>query len=292
MNDDPDWNLYRSFLAVAQEGSLSAAARRLALTQPTLARHVDMLEARIGAGLFLRTQQGLVPTDLGRSLLPYAEHLHHMTAALLRKASEGVGAISGTVRISASEVIGVQVLPSILTTLRQQYPRLVVELVLSNEVDDLLRRAADIAVRNVRPEQKALIARKLPAAELGLHARRDYLNRRGLPLTLADLVNHDLIGFDRETPAIRALLDSFPDLHSRNFALRTDSNLAQLAAIRAGFGIGICNAALAADLVRVLATELSIPVPVWVVMHEDLKTSAPCQAVFDALVQGLGRKTP
>ncbi len=232
--NDPDWNLYRSFLAVAEQGSLSAAARMLALTQPTIARHVDALEAMIGVDLFLRAQQGLTLTDMGQSLLPYAQTLAHTSAALLRKASEGANVISGTVRISASEVIGVELLPPILTKLRQLHPGVVVELVLSNTVDDLLQRQADIAVRNVEPTQSVLLAKKLPSAELGLHARQEYLARRGVPATLADLAGHDLIGYDHETPSIRALVGQFPNLDRHSFALRTDSNLAQLAAGHAG----------------------------------------------------------
>src|SRR3954471_15913466 len=128
MNSDPDWGLYRTFLAVIEEGSLSAAARRLALTQPTIARHIDMLEAAVGADLFLRTQRGLVPTDMALCIRPHAEMLAATAAALMRKASGSAGEVAGTVRISASEVIGVELLPPILTRLKREHPKLVVEL--------------------------------------------------------------------------------------------------------------------------------------------------------------------
>lgn len=291
MNQGPDWDLYHSFLAVLQEGSLSGAARRLGLTQPTVARHVDALEARIGAGLFLRSQRGLIPTDMALQLQPFAETLAATAAALLRAASgEGAG-IRGSVRISASEVVGVEHLPPILARLRCRHPGLVIELVLSNAVDDLLRRDADIAVRMVQPAQDALIARRLPPVLLGLHAHSRYLDRRGVPGTLADLAGHDLIGFDRSTPAIRALVERFPVIDRANFALRADSDLAQLAAIRAGFGIGICQAVLARrdrDLVPVLPDALAIELGLWIVMHENLRGNARCRAVFDALAAGLG----
>jgi len=166
----------------------------------------------------------------------------------------------------------------------------VVELVLSNTVDDLLRREADIALRMVAPTQAALVARRLPSVELGLHAHQDYLARRGVPRTLDDLAGHDVIGFDRETPALRAFVERWPALNRAAFALRADSDLAQLAAIRAGFGVGMCQAAVARRdpaLRRVLADAVSIELGLWIVMHEDLKTSARCRAVFDALAAGL-----
>ncbi|HEY2179939.1 MAG TPA: LysR family transcriptional regulator [Caulobacteraceae bacterium] len=292
MSTEPDWGLHRTFLAVVEEGSLSGAARRLGLTQPTVARHVDALEAAIGGGLFLRSQRGMIATDMALALRPYAETLAATAAALMREASGAEGTVRGAVRISASEIIGVELLPPILAGLRRRYPELVVELVVSNAIEDLLQRDADIAVRNVEPAQDALVARRLPPVELGLHARADYLERRGTPRTVADLAHHDVIGFDRESPAIRALLRDYPAFGRDTFALRADSDLAQLAAIRAGFGIGLCQASIAGRegaLTRVLAGPVSIEMGVWVVMHEDRRRSARCRAVFEALVQGLTR---
>ena len=290
MNTEPDWDLHRTFLAVVQEGSLSSAARRLGLTQPTVARHVDALEKAVGADLFLRSQRGLVPTEMALALAPYAETLAATAAALMRAASGHAGEVCGSVRVSASEVVGVEHLPPVLAALRRRHPGLVIELVLSNAVDDLLQREADIAVRMVEPAQEALVAQRLPPVMLGLHAHRSYLERHGTPGSMGDLAGHDLIGFDQETPAIRAIAGRFPTLNRSAFALRADSDLAQLAAIRAGFGIGICQVPVARrdpDLVRVLADAVSVNLGLWVVMHEDLKTSARCRAVFDALVSGL-----
>lgn len=291
MNQEPSWDLYRTLLAVLRAGSLSGAARMLGLTQPSVSRHIDTLEEMLGKRLFLRTQRGLEPTDAAHELQPYAESLALTSAALLRAASGSTDdAITGTVRVSASEVVGVEHLPPILTALRQRHPGLTIELVLSNAVDDLLRREADIAVRMIEPEQQALVAKRCGTIDLGLHAHADYLARRGTPRTLEDLAAHDLIGFDRETPVIRAYLRRFPLLARRDFALRADSDLAQLSCIRAGFGIGVCQVPLAArdpSLVRVLPDVFSLDLGLWVVMHQDLKTSPRCRAVFDALAQGL-----
>jgi len=289
MGTDPDWALYRTFLAVLDGGSLSAAARELGLTQPTVARHVDTLEDALGGHLFVRSQRGLEPTELAEALRPHAQIMATTAAALLRTASGVPGTIAGTVRISASDVVGVEHLPPILTRLRRDHPSLTIELSLSDRVDDLIAREADIAVRMTEPTQTALLARRLPPVPLGFHAHRDYLARRGTPETAADLAMHDLIGYDLETPALRALAVGMPWVDRHGFALRADSNLAQLAAIRAGFGIGICQIGIAKRdpaLVRVVP-EITMPLPLWIVMHEDLKTNARYRAVFDALAEGL-----
>lgn len=291
MKQEPHWDLYRTFAAVLREGSLSGAARALGLTQPSVARHIDALEQAVGTDLFLRSQRGLSPTDAALELKPYAELLASTTAALLRTAQGREGDISGTVRISASEVVGTVHLPPILARLRRRYPALAIELVLSNALDDLLQRKADIAIRMVPPVQQALVARRIGSIPIGLHARRDYLARRGVPATMADLREHDLIGHDTDTPSIRAVAAHYPMLGRAALALRVDNDVAQLAAIRAGFGIGICQVPIAAadpELVRVLADAFHIDLEVWVAMHEDLRSSARCRAVFDALVSELG----
>ncbi len=289
MNGDPDWALYRTLLAVLDEGSLSAAARSLGLTQPTVARHVDALEAALGGDLFVRSPRGLDPTDLAHALRPQAKIMATTAAALVRTASGTLGAVAGTVRISASDVVGVEHLPPILTCLKREHPGLVIELTLSDRLDDLLAREADIAVRMTQPTQTALLAKRLPSVEIGFHAHRDYLDRRGTPVDMMDLARHDLIGYDMETAALRAMAERLAPLDRRGFALRADSNLAQLAAIRAGFGIGLCQTRIARRepvLVRILP-EIALPLPLWIVMHEDLKTSARFRAVFDALTAGL-----
>lgn len=286
---EPGWDLYRSFLAVLREGSLSRAARLLGLTQPTVGRHVAELEALLDLRLFTRANDGLRPTDAALELRPYAEALEATAASLLRTAAGQGDGVRGPVRISASEVVGVEVLPPILARLRERHPELVIELVLSNSLDDLLRRAADVAVRMVRPTQAALVARSVGAVPLGLHAHRRYLERHGRPTRWEALEGHSLIGFDRETPAIRAVLARAPELTRARFAFRADSDLAQLAAIRAGYGIGVCQVGLArreADLVRVLP-EFQLDLDTWVAMHEDLKANRRCRTVFDALVEGL-----
>lgn len=290
MNSEPSWDVYRSFAAVLREGSLSGAARRLGMTQPSIARHIDALEQAIGAKLFVRSQRGLSPTDRALALRPHADMLVSAAEALRRSSSGEPDAIAGVVRISASQAVGVMHLPSILVALRRAHPALTIELSLSDEPDDLLQRQADIAVRMFEPRQQALIARHVGHVRLGFHARRDYLDRRGVPITLADLVDHDLIGFDTETRFIRAAMGHLPGIDRSSFALRVDSDGAQFAAIQAGFGIGICQTVIARrdpTLVRVLADALDLPLPLWIVAHEDLRRTARCRVVFDALASAL-----
>ena len=287
-----EWEWYRAFLGVLREGSLSGAARTLGVAQPTVGRHVAALEAALGLVLFTRSQTGLLPTDAARALRPDAEAMESVAAALTRTASglRGGGDVAGTVRVSVSEVVGVEVMPAILAGLAARHPALAVELVLSNRVQDLLQREADIAVRMTPPRQEQLVARKVGTIALGLHAAPDYLARRGLPATLDALAGHTLIGYDRPSAFVRTAAKAVPALTGMAFALRTDSDIAQLALIRAGAGIGICQVPLAARapaLVRVLPDAFTFPLETWLTMHEDLRASPRCRVVFDALVDGL-----
>lgn len=293
MTTEISWELYRSFLGVLREGSLSGAARSLGLAQPTLSRHVAELEKSLGVPLFTRSQSGLLPTEAALALRSHAEAMSS-TAASLRRAAESHGdGVRGTVRVSASEVIGAEVLPPILAKLRQQHPQLKVELVLTNRVQDLLRREADIAVRMTEPKQDVLIARRVADVLIGLHARKDYLVRHGTPKKPGDLAQHALIGFDEQTAFIRSATRKMPTWTRDSFSIRTDSDLAQLALIRAGCGIGMCQVQLAKrdpSLVRVLHRQLELKLETWIAMHEDLRGSARCKVTFDALVKALAER--
>ena len=278
-DSEPHWEWYRSFLQVLETGSLSAAGRAMGLTQPTVGRHIDSLETALGLKLFTRSFDGFAPTDAAQELRPYAAGIAATAAALRRAASSHGAGVRGTVRLTASEVIGVEVLPPILAALQSEHPELVIELVLS-----------DIAVRMFQPVQEALVVRRVGAIELGLHAHERYLAARGVPKSMEALSLHALIGFDRENAFIRRFQEKFPAFSRERFAFRADSDLAQLGAIRAGFGIGICQSALAArdrQLVRVLRSQFSLTMETWIAMHEDLRTSARCAATFAALAAGL-----
>jgi len=283
----PSWDLYRSFLEVLRTGSLSAASRSLGLTQPTVGRHIAELEETLGdKALFIRSRTGLLPTEVARELRPHAESMQAAAAALLRAASAEGESITGAVRISASEVIGAEVLPPMLSAFRAQHPGVTVELSLSNQTADLLRRDADIAIRMVRPIQKALVARRIGKTVLGLHASRAYVEAHGVPRDLAELQRHPLIGFDRMPSVSSRGMKLPPQLTRESFAFRCDSDLGQLAAIRAGFGIGVCQYGVAATprLVAILAEHVHFDLEVWVVMHEALRKTPRMKLMFDHLV--------
>jgi DNA-binding transcriptional LysR family regulator len=292
MTSDIGWELYRSFLAVLKEGSLSGAARALGVAQPTVGRHVAALEKSLRLALFTRSQTGLIPTDAALSLRGFAESMQSTAAALERAAASQGAGVRGTVRVTASDVIGVEVLPPIVAALRGSHPDLTVELVLSNRVQDLLRREADIAVRMLRPRQELLVARRIGQIEVGLHAHQRYLAQYGTPRSVADLAKHSVIGFDQATAFVRNASKAFAGWRREAFAIRTDSDLAQLALIRSGAGIGACQVPIARRddaLVRILPKQLSLPLETWVTLHQDLRDSPRCRVTFDALVKGLQR---
>jgi DNA-binding transcriptional LysR family regulator len=286
-----DWSLYRSFLAVVRDGTLSGAARTLGITQPTVGRHIATLESSLGdKPLFTRSQEGLLPTDVARDLLPHAEAMASAADALIRAASGQSAEVAGTIRISASDVVGAEVLPTMLAEFRDAYPKVSIELSLANQTVDLLRRDADIAVRMVAPAQKALLARKIGSVPLTLYAKKSYLEKHGTPRDFDELQQHAVIGFDAMLPPDR-IMKSLPLKITRDFfALRCDNDLGQLAALRAGFGIGSCQAGIARrdpDLVPVLADQLSFDMELWVVMHENLSKVKRMRLMFDHLVVGL-----
>jgi DNA-binding transcriptional LysR family regulator len=287
---EPGWDLYRSFLAVLDEGSLSRAARNLGLTQPTLARHVEQLETALGAPLFTRSPRGLLATDAALALAPHARVMQSAAAALKRTASGTTEAVEGVVRITASNVIAVEVLPAMLRDLRTKHPKLTFEVVASNESADLLRREADIAVRMVRPKQTALVAKRAGDVMLGLYAHRDYLAEHGAPKSLDDARAHTIIGYDSETPSVQMLRVLGLPLQRDQFAYRTDTDILQLNLIRTGAGIGICQIGLAQrdpNLVRLLPKAFAFPLDTWITMHEGLRAVARMRTTFDHLAEAM-----
>lgn len=288
MTSEPSWELYRSFLAVFREGSLSGAARSLGLTQPTIGRHVDALEAALGATLFTRSQGGLRPTSGAAALVPHVEAMASAAGALRRAASGEAVEERGTVRITASEMIGVEVLPSALARFREAHPGIDVELALSNRTADLLRREADIAIRMVKPTQTMLVTRKVGVVAIGLHAHPRYLQRHGTPRSVEALREHTVIGFD-SAPSVRTLPALPLSLRRESFGFRCDSDVGQYAALKAGVGIGFCQVGLGKrdGLTPVLPKLVLFELGVWLATHEDLKASRRVRLLFEHLAAHL-----
>jgi len=269
-----------------RDRSLSGAARRLALTQPTVGRQIDALEAQLGQVLFKRSRRGLTPTAVAMELLTHADAMAAAQEAFLRAASGGARGEAGVVRLTASEMIGCEVLPPILATFRQEHPGVALELSVSNRVQNLDRNDADIAIRMVRPSQKTLIARRIGETHIGLFAHRDYLKVHGTPTAFDQLAGHALIGFDRDDSSYRGLLRRGFDVSRDTFNFRTDSDCAQFAALRAGLGIGGCQIAIATrypELVKLPIKGMKLKLEIWLAMHEAIRSTRRVRLLFDHL---------
>lgn len=196
------------------------------------------------------------------------------------------GPLTGTVRISVAEFIGIEVLPAMLAPLRERHPGLNVELVLSNAAADVLHQEVDIAVRMHPPQQAALVSQHVGRIALGFFAAPSYIEKHGLPARLEDLREHALIGSD-QSPADRQAMDTLARQIGGvpRFVFRSDSHPAQLSAVRAGLGIGVVQVPIGVrDLTRILPDFTVFDLPTWIVAHEDLRRSAPIHAVFGHLV--------
>jgi DNA-binding transcriptional LysR family regulator len=287
---EPDWSLYRTFLAVVREGSFTVAARTLGLTQPTVGRQIEALEAVIGTKLFTRTPRGLHPTEAARGLIPHAENMATAAAALHRASSGERQEAVGAIRITTAEFMGVEVLPAILAEFAHAHPRIELELSLSNHNEDLLEREADIAVRMMKPTQKSLIARRVGSVSVGVYAHRRYIDARGLPKAPAELAGHMLIGFDKDFHVLRTTGGEAAQLRREDFRFRTDNVAAQLAALRAGVGITTCHVPVArrdTDLVPVLPRTFTFKREIWLVTRPDLVEVKRVRLLLDHFVNRL-----
>lgn len=282
-----NWDLFAAYLAVCRTSSLSAAARQLGLSQPTVRRQIEALESLIGATLFTRSATGLIPVAGHAALMAQAEAMESAAQSFARLASAAADTVAGAVRISCSRVYGVEILPPILSALTARWPDLELELVLTNDVSNLLRRDADIAVRLTPPQQEALIARKVAPMRVGLFASptlAKHLEGLDFPALAA---TGKMIGQDRDETLAAGLRQLGLTPPTRT-VFRSDDDLAQIAAIRAGIGFGICQVVIGdrSGLVRLLP-EITPTYQAWVVMHEDQSRLARTRTVFDALVAGL-----
>ncbi|MEL7028109.1 MAG: LysR family transcriptional regulator [Pseudomonadota bacterium] len=285
-----DWNQARAFLATAEEGSLSAAARALGLTQPTLSRQVAGLEETLGVVLFERVGRSVELTDLGRDLL---EHFRAMGQAADRAAltaSAKSEAVEGAVTITATNVVSTLYLPAMLKRIRREAPALELIVVASNDTQDLQRREADIAIRHARPEQPDLVAKLIGETTAHLYASKEFLDRFGRPDTLADVAGLDFIGFETPDTLHQSLREIGLPVTRENFKLTTASGTAMLAYAQHGLGIAILptyEAQRTAGLERVLPDLPAFPVPVWLVAHRELATTRRIRLVFDILAEEL-----
>ncbi len=286
--DIPDWTLLRSFLAVAETGSLSAAARLLGQSQPTIGRHVALAEEALGVALFTRHARGLHLTDAGAELLPAARDMGAAAHRLGLTAAGQSQTLEGTVRVTASVVVAHFHLPRLAAIIRAEAPGIEVEILPSDSNENLLFREADIAVRMVRPTEPEIVARYLGEIEIGLFAATSYLDRRGRPHTIDDLGGHDLVGLDRSDLIIRGMRTRGVEMRRSDFATRCDDQALGWHLVRAGCGLGFGQVSVAKDdpLVERVLPGLDIPtLPVWLAAPDALRRSPRIRFVYDLLAR-------
>lgn len=287
-----DWNQARAFLATVEEGSLSAAARALGLTQPTLGRQVKALENDLGIVLFERTGASLELTPAGTELLEHMRTMRDAANNISLVASAQSQSIEGTVCITASDVFSVYILPPILSHLRKLAPRLSINVVAANDIRDLQRREADIAIRHVRPDQPNLIARLLADTNAYFYASSSYLDKRGRPTTIDELQGHDFVSPGSIDRMIGYMNDIGLQLTHDNFRMSSENGMFAWELVRQGFGITPMSefvGAKTAEVERLLPDMEPFVIPVWLTTHQELHSSRRIRLVFDTLADHLSR---
>ncbi|GAB5388735.1 MAG: LysR family transcriptional regulator [Alphaproteobacteria bacterium] len=287
-----DWNQARAFLVTAEEGSLTAAAQKLALTQPTIGRQIAALEAELGVTLFDRVGRGLELTPTGASLLDHVRLMAEGASALSLGATGQSAAVEGTVTVSASEGVAVWLLPQILKTLHQTAPGIRVELDVSNDLQDLRRRDADIAIRHADSPHGDLITRSAGLFPVRFYAARSMLPADALPQSLEELQQLDHIGY--RDPLMTQRLDRFlaeigVTIPQSSIIATTDNDLARWQLVRQGLGYTMQMDAIACqfdDVIPLLPDFVIVDAPTQIVTHRELRTSARIRLVFDHLVEG------
>ncbi|MXY33883.1 MAG: LysR family transcriptional regulator [Boseongicola sp. SB0664_bin_43] len=284
-----DWNQVRAFLATAEEGSFSAAARALKTTQPTIGRQVSGLEEGLGVTLFERSVRGPRLTDAGHDLLDHVRAMGEAATLVSMAATTHAEEVSGLVAVTATDLMSAQVLPGLLAPLRESSPGVRVNVIASNDVQNILLREADIAIRHVRPDQPELIARHVGDFRAGLYASKAYVAREGMPQTPRDVADHDFVGNPDPERLIAPMHDIGIPLRPENFVMASDSGVVVWKLACAGLGITVLPEALCdpePTLERVLPDLPPFQFPIWLVTHRELQTSRRIRIVFDQLVRG------
>ncbi len=277
-------------MVTAEEGSLSAAARSLGMTQPTVGRQVSALEKELGVALFERVGLGLILTPSGLDLLEHVRAMGDAASRFSLTASGQSQSIEGNVCITCSEFYAVYILPPIIKKLRQLEPKITLEIIATNTTSDLRRREADIAIRNFRPTQVELIAKKIKDVSARLYATPQYLKEIGDPKQLEDLSRADFISFDNTESLIGGLNALGLNISKRNFPLQTEHFITHWELVKQGLGIGIMPEELGESeplVVQALPTLAPIGFPIWLTAHRELNTSRRIRMVFDLLAAEL-----
>jgi DNA-binding transcriptional LysR family regulator len=285
-----DWNRARAFLVTAEEGSLSAASRALNIAQPTLGRQIKALEVELGVALFERSGRGLEITPSGKELLEHARDMGDAANKLSLISSSKSESLEGNIAITATEMMAVFILPPLIQKLRKLEPGISIELISSNQASDLMRREADIAIRNFRPSQPDLIAKKIKNLNYNLYATPEYLASIGNPKTAKAFSQAEFIGFNRASHLIEILNDKGFTISDRNFSVKSESSFSNWALVKQGLGLGGMQEDIgdADPFVERALPNFSLPqTELWLVAHRELKVNKRIRMAFDFLASEL-----
>ena len=286
-----DWNHIRAFHATAVAGSLSAAARQLGLTQPTLSRQVLAFEAELGVTLFERRGRKLVLNQTGMELLDHIRIMGDAADTLVLAANGRVQEIGGRVCISATDTSAAYILPEIVARIRLEAPQITIAIVASNELSDLHRGEADIAIRHVRPDRPGLVGRHIRDTEAAFYASEDWVARNGLPEGPADLARAGLMGFD--DPRFSGYLrDIGIPIATEDFRIVSESSVVIWEMVKRGMGVAVMMREVAErtpGVVNLLPDMAPIPVPIWLVTHQELQSSPRIRLVQAIVAEELAR---
>ena len=293
--DKVDWNQLRAFLETAETGSLSAAARKLGLTQPTLSRQVAAIEQRLGVTLFERAGKSMVLTATGLDLLEHVRKMGSAADALGMAATGRSQTVEGIVSVSASDMVATYLLPRLVRQIRQEVPGIAIEVIATNAISDLQRREADIAIRHVNPDRPELIARLIRQASASFYASQDWVETHGHPRNAQDAASLPFVGSDRAGRYLAYLHQHGLSLSEANFSCYADHSVAHWGLVCQGLGIGAMMDEIAREtpgVVRVLDDVPAVQFPIWLVTHTELHTSRKIRVVFDFLAEGLAQVVP
>ncbi|NRA20919.1 MAG: LysR family transcriptional regulator [Oceanospirillaceae bacterium] len=282
-----DWNLVRAFIFVAEQGSLSAAARKMNISQPTLGRQIQQLEKSTGLNLFRRSTQGLEITAEGRELMSSAKQAMAGMEAFQRQVVGHSDQLVGDIRISVNEIFGVYMMPRVIAEFQCLHPQVQIEMVITNQTSSLSKRDADLALRMFKPTQPNLVARRLPDLQLGFFAHNRYLKKNGTPQSPKDFISHKIIGFDLGNQFLEGAEKMGWSMTAKHFSVRTDSLIAHLALLRAAAGIVSTHVGLIRNEPEITQIMHDIKIPdleLWVVCHQDVQFNRRIKTFMDFLI--------
>jgi len=286
-----DWNRARAFFVTVEEGSLSAAAKALNMSQPTLGRQVSALEKELGISLFERVGRGFEITRSGMELYEHVKAMSEAANKLSLAASGRSQSIEGHVVISASVTTSAYILPPLIHKLRQKEPGIQIEIVSTNALSDLRKREADIAIRHVEPTHPELFFKKLRKTNAYLYATAGYLKKIGPIHDVADLKKASFIGFSSNHEYIEGLKKIGIELTAKNFHIISDDHIFHWQMVKQNAGIGVMLEEIAGkdpSVTPVLKKLPAMKVDNYIVAHREVKTNRRIRIVFDFLAEELG----